>query len=286
MNIEDIVNEIEDSYSDQQLATRISLGLIDFDKIKEQRRKNVADILGETASGFRKVSKEYMTDQMIGAEIKRIHKDFEVQTELQGCDYYELSSIMLATSPSPDLVARRIHPEFYDKKLLKLALDAKLDFSTINLKKINVDSEFANELVKNSILSVKLLPDISVVTDESLLQGLKKNQRANMVLVGIGRKHLLKQAVAQGMWTPGADRPENLSDAIKQRMKLKTGLLGVSAYLDTFITSFPIQDVASLMKTHARKKVLLKLYSGDELLETFPEDHFIKGIVLEDQLGL
>lgn len=107
------------------------------------------------------------------------------------------------------------------------------------------------------------------------------------------RQEILVNLIKSGFWyepsfsgEPEAwQKPTSCEDAVERIMSLKDRST-IRYFLTSFLLAQPIQDVVPLLKPHARKKLQDELYTTEQLRPLMKEYPFLKGRVLESELGM
>jgi hypothetical protein len=130
-----------------------------------------------------------------------------------------------------------------------------------------------------------------MVTDEALKDSIRQapKRRAD-VLIDVRRQNVAQELITEGFWphresdTPA--RVEGAEDAIKLRMKKRDYERNHAMWLNALIKTHPIEEVVPLMKTPARKKLLVELYDRDEIGHLIKDDKLTRGLYLSEAMGL
>lgn len=107
------------------------------------------------------------------------------------------------------------------------------------------------------------------------------------------RQDVLVDLIKSGFWDEPPvsanpdmwQKPINCEEAIDRIMSVKE-LTNIRFFLTSFLLAQPIQDVVPFLKPHARKKLQDELYTTEQLrpfMKAFP---FLKGRILESELGM
>ncbi len=279
--------ELDKSMSDEDIAIDIIILGRNFYSVEEDRRKSVANFLGQSSQGFNIIPKNYLSKEILKSEIDRKIKEYGISTKLSALSYEEFAQHLVSNQG----YIGDIHHEYINKSLLISAIKNRPDEMAIKEKylikhKNLIDADLANEMVSLTLKYIYLIPDSSLITDQSLLSGLRSEPNGAFILNEMGKKNLINQAVSEGVWCSLISKPESLEQAIKSRMKMQKTKINEILYLNAFISSFSIKDVAPLMKTEGRRRILVELFSNHDLLSVFSNNNFIKGILLEGSLGI
>lgn len=136
------------------------------------------------------------------------------------------------------------------------------------------------------------------IRDSVLIDSVKKFPHTAFELCSkpLNRPHLLAKMIADGFYPPVIDdHPDNavvirrsmpLQDAMISLLKCERDDVYETAVLTGIIKRHSIGYVVKKADTERLKRVLPILYTAPELLPFVKEDQYIKGLLLEDGLGL
>lgn len=220
-------------------------------------------------------------------------------------DYPELVRRMFAKKPN---VLRNIHGSFIsDLMAAEYVLyqpEPKGDQSIRHTWLFSVKHFEPRILFLNSLAVCNLrLPvfsewRIKEIRDSVLLQTVKKYpEQASMLCKSwIGRQALVEQMIVDGFFPKDMDGNPHSSVKIKRKMPLKDALTSYMKCLDSeiyertclagLIKRNSIEIVIEASDTPMLKRVLARLYAPETLLPFVSNDHFVKGRIIEDALGL
>jgi hypothetical protein len=173
--------------------------------------------------------------------------------------------------------------------LLQAINDSSIgDDACLNKIKLSViDDEVALasiEKQKFSIFNERVRHSFKVST---WIAAVEKNERYWQMLDNNACRFILKGLISEGFWPTSlvGSKPGSLSDAVILIEPYTYTSLKERAYLH-FICSFPIDQVLPLLKSKSRMYLLQTLYSTEDLRPHMKEFPFLKGIILESELGL
>lgn len=291
MKLDDVL--LEELMDVEDIATGISMGIT---SIHEYDRKYITeDVLNELAkevSGFNKLPRNYLTDNLIEKGISLLHGKDEV-LKLTGTSYERYEQAAIYGLSNNKLYLGTVHPELITKKILLTAIanktigpDRELLTNT-HISKL-IDDEVGLACIRQNLVFAFKHAGGERISDELWFQAINDEPGVSKYLVGKQRDDLLKGLIENGFWPENflgskpVDLPASVSKLAKNAVKDEYQALMVKA----LILTHPIEEVLPLFKTPARKKMLGNLYSIEELrphMKAFP---FIKGAVLEESLGL
>jgi hypothetical protein len=136
------------------------------------------------------------------------------------------------------------------------------------------------------------------IRDSVLIESVKKFPHTAIELCSkpLNRPHLLVKMIADGFYPPAIDdNPDNavvirrsmpLADAMISLLKCNREDVYEATVLTGVIKRHSIGYVVMNADSERLKRVLLKLYTAEELMPLVKEDRFIKGLLLEESLGL
>lgn len=288
MGTNDILDELEEMKPVEEFETEISMLGREFNSIPETKKKPVAELLARSHSGFKRIPPDHLTPDMINMEKHRLCEKGDVPGEIASGPYPELVKYLLAEGK---IFFFTVHPAFITRELLlntfKTAKGGRITTAQSIEKFAHlIDSEVADAMVRVSIKYLLYINDASLFSDNALLEAIHKEPDSCDLLLMGGKKHILEQAVSEGMWVSSLPKPKSLQEGIKLRMNQKRGSTSRICCLNVYLSSFPPDEVIPLMKSESRRKVLLDLYPSDVLLKLMPEDNFVKGALLDRSLGL
>jgi hypothetical protein len=252
--------------------------------------------MAETSvSAFRKIPVELITEKMMDMSLVNLcvmHGEMQCHIE----NDYEQSAINLLEVGAH---ISSFHRALLTEKIVGHALQRNIADTLSFRRALNPKQQalFTPEMLK---FAVENVPDsvrklsreeIEQIGDEAILSAFMKDKVSSYCLFQIGKPKLFAKMVASGHWMfPGVfgehPKPTDLGEAIRQRMKLQSIMAKEIAYYNAYIAGSPLEVVAPLMTSGARRKVLLEIFTGPELLEVFKDDREMKGLILEEAMGL
>ena len=214
-------------------------------------------------------------------------------------DYYQIACAAVALDA---LNIYAVEPNYIDRNLLSSAIMTQptvvyhLWIRFQDLCKLIVDQSFVDQAVLDNPHCLALPKDNGgrnylaefPVSDDILIQSVKRSPKRAPILAEIGRENLLSRMIASGYW------PEYWHD-IRQPKSLEHGItLYVEnaqsnikrTYYKAFINQWSSNDVIPLMQHWTRKKHLPDLFPKEELFETFKDDLETVGKWFSTDLGL
>jgi hypothetical protein len=274
----------------------LTSGEIDFDmEVHGQDQALLDQIAESSSSAFKKIPVELITEKMKDMSIVNIcimHAEEQCHVK----NDYEQSAINLMGMGAH---ISSFHRDLLTEKIAHCALEYNISSTLTFRDQLNESQKalFTPDMLKyafeNAPETVKKLSreEVEQIGDETLLSVFMKAQVFAYSLFQIGKPKLFSQVVAAGAWMyPGVfnenPRPSDLGETIRKRMKLENFMHKEIAYYNAYIASHPLIDVAPLMKSTARRKVLLEIFPAQELLQVFKDDREMKGLILEEEMGL
>lgn len=286
MGVNDILDELEAMKSVEEYETEISMLGREFNSIPETKKKPVAELLARSHSGFKRIPPDHLTADMINMEKHRICEKVDAPGEITSWPYPELVEYLLIEGR---MSFSAVHPVFITKELVlkvfRAGNDAGFHIGVTQGAGLIIDEELANVMVKLDVRFILHVPNPAVVDDHCLLEGLMNKPDNAHYLARFGREHVVRKAVAEGLWPGYKQKPKSLVEAINMRMKNQKND-DLNAYLNAFISNFQPDEVVPLMRSEARKKVLLGIYPPDVLLNLMPNDNFVKTSLLDQAMAL
>jgi hypothetical protein len=247
----------------------------------------------ETFVGFSTIPRDQLNDELIAKILVSIN-DFLVMKGGSplplGTGYYEAAMTALKRH---GIFVSHVHPEFIDKPIADMYASFQLH---VLAGKVGdrlptlVDQDKINRGLMDDINVAKRLP-ASCVSDEALKAAiLDKPKRKVEVLVDLGRLHIVAELLTDGFWphreSGVPSRVEGAENAIKLRLKRNSYEDNDKIWLNALIKTHPIEEVVSLLKTPARRKLMVELYDRSEIAHLIKDDKQAKGLYLSDALGL
>lgn len=158
---------------------------------------------------------------------------------------------------------------------------------------------FLNALILNGLnLPVFSERRMAEVRDSILVETVKKFPYKARLLCEpvINRPHLLEQLIVDGFFPKELDdqpftpvvikRTMGLASAMTSLLKCRNDEMYETICLKGLIKRHSIGYVVKAANNERLKRVLLLLYTKDELMPLVKQDRFLKGLILEDELGL
>lgn len=247
----------------------------------------------ETFVGFSTIPRDQMNDEVIAKILVSINDFLALKGGAplpEGTGYYEAAMTAITRH---GMFTNHVHPEFIDKPMADMYASFQLH---VLAGKVGdrlptlVDQDKINRGLKDDINVAKRLPP-SCVTDEALKAAIRdKPKRKAEVLIELERLHVLQELLTEGFWphreSNVPSRVEGAENAIKLRLKKSTYETNDKMWLNALIKTHPVEEVVSLLKTPARKKLLVELYDRSEIAHLIKDDKQAKGLYLSDALGL
>jgi hypothetical protein len=243
--------------------------------------------------GFKNIPRDELNDEVVARVLIEINEFMKLKNSKpipEGTGYYEAAYAALSHH---SMFASHVHSEFIDRPMADL-------FSAFQVghlaRKVGdritalVDQDKVAAAIKADINVVKDLP-ASMVTDEAIKEAVRHApKRSAAVLLDVGRLNVVQELISEGFWphresdTPA--RVDGAEEAIKLRMKKRDYEKNHEMWLNALIKTHPVEEVVSLMKTPARKKLLVQLYEREEISHLIKDDKLTKGLFLSEALGL
>jgi hypothetical protein len=203
-------------------------------------------------------------------------------------------------------VMQEVNEAFLTKSFLMKAIseNSSVLFPFLHESPRSKKGEIVNGLIDQEVVDFALSRervylnsfDNQQFTDDSIRTCIRSHNSLDYQdLVGLGRYHVLIDMVREGFWPTGRSlRPESLEIGIQNLTPIKNNLLlPAQDHLlhRAYVLQHTIQEVIAQMNTPDRKKMLLDLYSADELTPYLKTTHLghdraFKGHLLEEGLGL
>lgn len=163
---------------------------------------------------------------------------------------------------------------------------------------INKIGAKAYDMVTQAQIDRAIHDDINLITgidsrfiSDELLKSVitEKPKRSAAVVEAAGRRNVIDELVSAGFWPHRESdvprKPGCIADVIKLRGSKKWDS-NHRMWLNALIRSYPESEVFPLMKTNARRKILVDVYDRDLLLNDHKSDKQLMGILLHDELGI
>lgn len=291
MTLDEIFDEL-DGIPDT-IASSISMGINQFSNLKERHiTPTLLYELAKEVSGFNKVPKNYLNDDLIGKGIFLLLSQSD-EPPLAGTPTEKYEQAAIHGLSNNKLYLGTVHPELITKSMLLTAIANK----TIGPDRELLTNNHISKLIDDEVGAISIQHKLdfvfkhqggSNISDELWIKAINDEPGVSKYLVGKQRDDLLKGLIENGFWPENflgskpVDLPASVSKLAKNAVKDEYQALMVKA----LILTYPIEEVLPLFKTPARKKILGSLYSIEELrphMKAFP---FIKAAVLEESLGL
>lgn len=193
---------------------------------------------------------------------------------------------------------RDVHPDFSDNEiklrdddLLKIAVKR---LGAVDFLKLIKDIDWIGQAMSDELIEQCCRDDFSFAIDAP--PGLLRkdvheyiNFRSHKVFKTIhdrGRFDLLSLKLAEG-WPENTNllSPTSLPQAIDELRHTSRVNSAATLYMG-YIMRFPIEDVVPAMSGSRLKKLLLEMYSKEALAPFMKQDNGLKGVLLDDALGL
>lgn len=194
---------------------------------------------------------------------------------------------------------RDVHPDFSDNEiklrdddLLKIAVKR---LGAVDFLKLIKDIDWIGPAMSDNLVQKCCLEDFSFALDAP--PGLLRKDiheyidlRMSTVLKTIrdrGRLDLLSIKLSEDGWPEYYNllNPTSLSQAIDEIRHTSRINFPETLYMG-YIMKFPIEDVVPAMSGSRLKKLLLEMYTKEELAPFMKQDNGLKGVLLDDALGL
>lgn len=252
---------------------------------------------------FKKIPERYLSPELIDLAAQDLCELMgEKDCYVPGC--YETTAL--------NLLARKVdmhslHRDLLTKKIIDTCLEMNPYKTVGRRKKIGalgasfIDPKALGKAVeaKIAVLTILDASEIASLTDDNLAASIRNDPSQGRHLQRIGRRDILIQEISKGLWCnqtswecpvdvdiKGHPRPPTLADAVAARMRIDEQNLIDILYHDCFVAGFPIQEVRPLIKSRAEREWLIELYPRDDLLKAFKYDRQMKGLLLEQELGM
>lgn len=275
---------------------QLNRGEITFDSTVHGQDKGFLELVARTnIVVFKKIPVDLLTPELIDMGAALL-------CEMEGDMSYHVKNDYETTAINLLGVGHHIsafHRELLTEKIVRCSLERNIA-STLSYRQKLTPSQQA--LFTPGMLRYAVENDPEVILkltseetnqfdDEFLLTVFRETPEYSYCLFRVGRPKLFAEMVASGSWMFAGvfdehPRPTTTAKAILQRMKLEPWMSKEIAYYNAFISNSPLEEIAPLMTSRARRKVLLEIFPADELLDHFKNDAAMKGCILEDQLGL
>jgi hypothetical protein len=187
---------------------------------------------------------------------------------------------------------RDVHPKFRTVQTLKVL---KTRFNALDFLPLIQDIEWVGPAMSDELVSELCDDDFSFVLQApaSLLRkdlvdyvDLRRPKVITSLRIN-GRLDLLAAKLAKEGWPKNYDltRPASLEDVVARLPGCTPRYYPETLYL-AFVMTYPIDQVVPAMNTVHLKKLLLEMYSIDELRPHMKQDNGLKAVLLDDALGL
>lgn len=269
-------------------------GSLKYASVEYELKEKVLLLAAATYKGFCKIPKEYHTLQAEMLAAKSMARRFYQAYE--GGNYAE-TALSLMTNGCD---IRLVHPEYLNDEIIIASLKRdvhpayKIQLWLIETAKEKLTINVCNYLASISVTLVSGLHKNAVVkvdalNDESLCSGLIKEMDHGYILAELGRSDILSMVIQRGHWPEiNLPLPSSLEEAIESRMHTRSNVSGIAQaqWLNAYIANHPPAKVANLMRTKARRAVLLEIFKPEQLIGVIKDDKALNGELLEHVLGL
>jgi hypothetical protein len=289
------MNLIDDKFNPKAVVRLLDTHRLTFDQVVKEVRDEVLLLAAQTGDGFHEIPRSFHTPQVEAIATRRLCERFGWGAE--DIPYYQAATQFV----SDGIGLEHIHPDYIDSTLLLINLRRE-DESLHNSVRMILHNHM--EKVDDSVLNFIGSRDISLLDDllragfdikplsaEQLCDGLISKLWTGYLLVEYERLDVLSLAIKAGHW-PGSDsevkisKPQSMTDAIEARMLTKPFEKVQAGWLNAFIANYPAADVAPHMNTHARRAVLMDIFSEKDLHKIALQDRALRGDLLERSIGL
>jgi hypothetical protein len=275
---------------------QLNSGEIAFDATVHGQNKAFLEMIAKTSMVvFKKIPVDLLTPELIDMGALLL-------CEMEGDMSYHVKDDYEATAINLIGLGHHIsffHRDLLTEKIARCALERNIASTLSYREKLTPSQQalFTPDMLRYAVendpeVIVKLTTEETGQFDDNfLLSVFRKKPEYSYCLFRVGRPKLFADMVASGSWMFAGvfeehPRPTTTAKAIQQRMKLEPWMNKEIAYYNAFISNSPLEEIAPLMTSRARRKVLLEIFPADDLLDHFKNDAAMKGCILEDQLGL
>lgn len=295
---------MEEKATFADLLTMIKKGEIGFrEAMVEGGPKLISRMAGHNYPSFKLIPEEFLTPELIDTGAMTMCQQWDEKDCYVKGDY-EQSAL--------NLINKGIHfSTFHHALITKAIIDACIESNPLNTVKKRKElgtkaSEFFDAAVLNKAVGYEfeLLmhldgAELKLLTDETIVTSFRKSPSQGLILAKIGRKDILIQEIANGLWSFddsvaredgvkrfGISRPKNIGSAVNARMKIDLRNKDDTLYLNAYIAGYPLEEVIRFFHTPARREVLMEIFPTDQLIEAFKGDRQMMGRIVEADLGL
>jgi hypothetical protein len=263
--------------------------------------------VASVAKGFRCIPYDLLTDEVIRVGLGHLTLD-STMTESTWKNTYAKTLLALVGSWE-GYSLEGAHSGFVDEAILTLAfqraseatengsrwsyesgLSELLDDKVVRLMNDDIARDVLKSRNDSAVFSSAFSHKISASVYSSAILA-KPDLACNLYFAE--RQEILVDLIKSGFWAdasasvnPGEwQKPNSCEDAIDRIMSGKDRT-NLRFFLTSFLLAQPIHDVIPLLKPNARKTLLDELYTTDQLLPLMRAFPFLKGRVLESELGM
>jgi hypothetical protein len=269
-------------------------GSLRYANVEYELKEKVLLLAASTYKGFCQIPKEYHTPQAEALAAKSLARHFYAKYD--GGNYAETALAMMHNGCD----IRLLHPEYLNDVIIIASLKRdvhpayKTQLWLIDSAREKLTIPVCNYLASLSVILVNGLHKRGIIkvndlNPESLCSGLINEMDHGYILADAGRSDILSMVIEQGHWPDiKMELPASLEEAIESRMLVKTNQSGVTQaqWLNAYIANHPPVEVANLMRTKARRAVLLEIFQPEQLIGVIKDDKSLNGALLEHVLGL
>ena len=128
-----------------------------------------------------------------------------------------------------------------------------------------------------------VLPDLM---RKNIVEYVNLDSRKKLLLLrSCGRVDLIAEKITVDQWPEQYDEPKSLAEAVDAVLDCRPGYYTETLHMG-YVMLYPIEDVVPAMKGARLKKLLLEMYPAEDLKPFMNRDNVLKGVLLDDALGL
>lgn len=287
---------------DEDLLELLQMGKLQLSEIDKSRLTEafLIEACRQDSFLFRQLPLELCTPALQAVEMVNLlsHLRNDVREKMHrevGKDpnYEEVIPYYLSSRPSG---INHIHPNFLLAEHIKVAIISDPgQFKKQWPKEFdeNIDSVTANEIVRNNIAHVGLVP-VAMVSDDAIREGIAARP---LRLPYFGEKEPFERLVKlvksgywpeEGLWI-NFKRPTGIEHAAELRLSASAALSDITL-LDAYLCSHPLKELKDRIKGHDYSDdLLVKLatnYPKDDVLKTLNDNLPVIGKIFSTDLGL
>jgi hypothetical protein len=291
MTYHDILNALDDTESDADLATAVAMGTRTLNDIRQERLPDVALAMALTVSGFRMIPETLLTKDVLIAGMRHMNaRQAEIHATEDYKENYRLAA--LTRLEKGELFLSSFNHDLIDKRMLLQTMATSSIGDTkaiVKAKESVIDDEVAiASLDKGYAKEFFLHSAASKFTKETWVAALAKDDFFFEILASIEHERILQDVISDGHWSQSrlGKKPGEIKDTISERIKVKDASSSRAMALTALIRTYPFEETLPLLKTSARAAVRSKIYTSDELRPYMKQFPFLKADVLESDLGM